>query len=318
MPAPVPFTVLGGYLGAGKTTLLNRILAAPGAGDMAVMVNDFGRLNIDAELVAAQGGRAVRLENGCVCCTIGDSLVESLMQVMAATPRPARILVEASGVADPARVADFARLSPSLRLDRVIVLVDLEQIRARCADRHVGDMALKQLAAADVLVLNKADLVDDAARTETRAWVEGRSAAVVTFEATRADVPLAALFAPSERAGQAPRDHDHNRNHDHPHDDFDAVRTWSFETRRVFDRARLEALLDGLPPAVLRAKGFVDLAGEGLMTLQLTGRRWTLEPAPDGVPRGQSRLVVLGTPGMPADADLRRLVTGAVTGSPAT
>jgi len=155
----IPFTVIGGYLGAGKTTLLNRILAARESANMAVLVNDFGALNIDADLIVAQGGQAVRLENGCICCTIGDSLTTSLLTVLRAEPRPERVLVEASGVADPSRVADFARLSPSLRLDRVIVLVDMEQIRERCADPHVGDMALKQLAGADVLVLNKMDLV---------------------------------------------------------------------------------------------------------------------------------------------------------------
>jgi len=147
-----------------------------------------------------------------------------------------------------------------------------------------------------------------------RGWVEARSAAVLTLEAANAEVPIEALFAPSERADEPPQlhDHAHDHDHDHRHEDFDSVRTWSFETPRIFEKAKLEALLDGLPPAILRAKGFVRFTDGSQQTLQLTGRRWTLEPSPEGVPSGASRLVVLGTPEMPEGKELQKLLNTAL------
>src|ERR1700748_2298313 len=103
----IPFTVIGGFLGAGKTTLLNRLLAGETGRRFAVLVNDFGALDIDSRLIARHGGDTIALANGCLCCTIGDSLVTNLLALLETPERFDHIVVEASGVADPARVADF-------------------------------------------------------------------------------------------------------------------------------------------------------------------------------------------------------------------
>ena len=108
MTDAIPFTVIGGFLGAGKTTLLNRLLRGATGRRFAVMVNDFGALDIDGRLVAEHAGETIALANGCLCCTIGDSLVTTLLALLERSERFDHIVVEASGVADPGRIADLA------------------------------------------------------------------------------------------------------------------------------------------------------------------------------------------------------------------
>src|SRR4029077_18189906 len=128
--------VIGGFLGAGKTTLLNRLLRGSTGRRFAVLVNDFGTLDIDGSLVADHGGDTIALANGCLCCTIGDSLVTTLLALLDPPELFDDIVVEASGVADPGRVADLATLETRLARDGVIVVVDAALVRARGADRR--------------------------------------------------------------------------------------------------------------------------------------------------------------------------------------
>src|SRR4051812_41004512 len=114
MTNPIPFTVIGGFLGAGKTTLLNCLLAGTTGRRFAVLVNDFGTIDIDGRLIAAHRGDTISLANGCVCCTIGDSLVETVMRLLEGARRFDHIVVEASGVADPGRIADLGVLDERL------------------------------------------------------------------------------------------------------------------------------------------------------------------------------------------------------------
>ena len=130
----IPFTVIGGFLGAGKTTLLNRLLAGAQGRRFAVLVNDFGALDIDGDLIAQHGGNTIALANGCLCCTIGDSLVQTLMDLLDRAQAIDHIVVEASGVADPGRIADLGVLDERLRHDGVVVVVDAAEVRARAAE----------------------------------------------------------------------------------------------------------------------------------------------------------------------------------------
>src|SRR5450631_2715203 len=191
MTDAIPLTVIGGFLGAGKTTLLNRLLRGATGRRFAVMVNDFGALDIDGRLVADHGGDTIALANGCLCCTIGDSLVTALLSLLERPDRFDHIVVETSGVADPGRIADLAVLEPRLSRDGVIVVVDAAEVCARAADRRVGDTIIRQLAAADLLVLNKTDLACDLA--VLRGWLSTHSVAPL-LEARHADVPLDLLF----------------------------------------------------------------------------------------------------------------------------
>ncbi len=294
---PIPFTVIGGFLGAGKTTLLNRLLVAPHGRRFAVLVNDFGSVDIDGRLIVAHGGDTIALANGCLCCSIGDSLATTLLDLLERPDRFDHVVVEASGVADPGRIADIGGIEPRLSRDGVIVVVDAADVRARAADRYVGDTVLRQIAAADLLVLNKRDLVEDAEATTLKTWLEGIAGAVAVVEARHADVPLAALFGLPPGADLHPAAPACEP----------AFRTWTFATPHPLSREGLVAVLDALPSPVLRAKGFVrfaDSPGRRAL-LQRVGRRSRLDDEGAwGLGRLVSEIVVIGTPDMPSDADL--------------
>ncbi|MGE8641526.1 MAG: CobW family GTP-binding protein, partial [Achromobacter sp.] len=155
--ARIPLTVVGGFLGAGKTTLLNHVLSASRR-RAAVLVNDFGPIDIDAGLVAQQADAVIRLANGCVCCSMAGGLDDALARVLALDPLPEWIVIEASGVSDPSRIAQVGMCDPLLQLEGVVVLVDVANVRALAADPLLSDTVARQLKAADLLVLNKTDL----------------------------------------------------------------------------------------------------------------------------------------------------------------
>lgn len=280
MSERIPFTVIGGFLGAGKTTLLNRLLRGAPGRRFAVMVNDFGALDIDGRLVAEHAGDTIALANGCLCCTIGDSLVTTLLALLDGARRFDHIVVEASGVADPGRIADLAVIEPRLQRDGVIVMVDAGEVRRRAADRRVGDTITRQLGAADLLVLNKTDLAGDLALL--RCWLSTQSPAPV-LEARHADVPIDLLFGLEQRgvpsAGES----------------TDAFASWSYEWPDPVDRAGVLAILRDAQ-GLLRAKGILRFADspDRRTVVHLVGSR--LDVTDDGAwPDGTaSRLVLLG------------------------
>ena len=211
--APLPLTVIGGFLGAGKTTLLARMLRESRGRRLAVLVNDFGALNIDAELIAANDGDAIALTNGCACCSIGDDLTDALIGVLSAAVPFDAVVIEASGVSDPWRIAQVGLADPGLTLDGVIVLVDAAAVLEQAADPLLADSLRRQLKAADLIVVNKVDLVDGARLGRVRDWVAAVAPDTPTFEATQAVVPLAlvtsaAMPAPlrAAAAGALPTD----------------------------------------------------------------------------------------------------------------
>ena len=160
----------------------------------AVLVNDFGELDVDGSLVAAHGGDTLTFANGCVCCSMGDDLVGAIDRLLDGSRRPDQILVEASGVADPAPIADVATLHPGLSRDLVVVIADAETLRSRYEDRRLRDTVARQLDAADLLVLNKCDRVREGAREETESWIRAR-VRVPIIRTVGADVPMELLSA---------------------------------------------------------------------------------------------------------------------------
>jgi G3E family GTPase len=121
--ASIPLTVIGGFLGAGKTTLVNHLLATAER-RWGVLVNDFGAVNVDAALIAESGSDSVALANGCVCCAMGDDLGDALANLVARNPAPEHVIVEASGVGDPWRIAQLALIEPGFSLEPLVVLAD--------------------------------------------------------------------------------------------------------------------------------------------------------------------------------------------------
>lgn len=287
--APIPATVLGGYLGAGKTTLVNRLLRDPGGRRIGVLVNDIGEVSIDAALIAEATDDLVTLANGCICCTLSDGFAAAL-DPLRGLPLDA-IVVECSGVADPNAVAAHVQ-TPGFALAGVVVLADASTLAARAVDRYVGTTVTRQLAAADLVVLNKADLVDDGA-ARTAAAVVGR-AAPGTPVLTTVDADVATEVVLGARH--------HDRALDvaplpgHP----TTTTTWT----EPLTRAALDALLGDLPPHTVRAKGVFDVvehAGHRVV-VQVVGRRATVTvatPWPAGTER-RSVLVTIEAP--PPDA----------------
>ena len=164
----IPVTVLGGFLGAGKTTALNALLRGTGL-RVAVLVNDFGAVNIDAGIIESRGGGMVSLSNGCVCCALGPDLGEGIARLAALEPAPDAIVIEASGVSDPWRIAQLARLEAGVHLDSVLVLADAVRLPALLADRWLADTLERQVARADLVLLTHADLASVAEVEATRA-----------------------------------------------------------------------------------------------------------------------------------------------------
>ena len=145
MLQPIPFTILGGYLGSGKTTLLNHVLRHNEGRRLAVIVNDFGSVNIDAMLIQTRTSEMVALANGCVCCSISTGLAEALTVLSQRTPPPEHVIIEASGVADPIRVGYFGS-APPYRLDGVVVLADATAICDQASDKYVGSNGVATVA----------------------------------------------------------------------------------------------------------------------------------------------------------------------------
>lgn len=285
----IPLVVIGGYLGAGKTTLLNHILSNAGPRRITVLVNDFGSINIDASLIRERTGDVINLENGCVCCSIGGRLVEALLAVSSRSDAPDLLIIEASGVSDPVRIAQIGLLDRAFRLDGIVVLVDAERVEATLADPYVGDIAQRQIAGATAIVLNKMDLLGEPSREAVKARVEALANSRVIVQATHAAVPLGLIFdrhvpparhrgAMSLSASPTPRD----------------VCSFSFVTDACLSRKQLKEALRSVSAKLLRAKGLVRLESDGAWhDLHVVGNRVVLSASPART-GAESQIVLIG------------------------
>jgi G3E family GTPase len=284
----VPLTVIGGFLGAGKTTLVNALLAEPHGLRLAVLVNDFGAVNIDASLIAARDGDMVALSNGCVCCAMGDDLGRGIMEMLARRPPPDHIVVEASGVADPWRIAEIALLDPDLCLSGVVVLADASRIEELSGDRLVGETARRQLLAADLLILTKPDLVAAkqlAALPATLTPVAPRARFLIGMQGA---VPASLVLG--EMAAE-PRPTTSARARSRPHGAI--FESATLRPLRPVMESELRKALEMLPDTVLRVKGLLSVPDStaDAWLVQGVGRR--VEISRHCMPSGTEHALVL-------------------------
>ncbi len=305
----VPVTVIGGYLGAGKTTLLNHILRTS-TERIVVLVNDFGSINIDAELISSSDEDTIILANGCICCSLVDGLGVALNGVRAMHPRPARLVIEASGVADPVSIAAYAH-DGGLRLDGVVTVIDAETIRVRTKDRYVGDIVLRQITGADLLLVTKTDLIDEETLAGLRAWLTGIAGNRPVIEALHGAAPRTVLLgagsseAPvdvGELAGGAMAD--------------DVFETWSFTSDLALDGDVLREVVASWPEVVVRVKGIVRAISatdetERRVVVHRVGARTTLTDEGPWT-SGPSQLVAIAVRGAMNPADLDASVAIAI------
>lgn len=287
--ANLPLTVIGGYLGAGKTTLVNNLLTQANGLRAAVLVNDFGEVNIDAALIAEHDGDTISLTNGCMCCSMADGFYVAVAHILKHADKIDHIIVEASGVAEPGKIGQKGQAF-GLPLDGVLVVVDAEQIRTQAVNKYVGDTVLRQLEQADMLLLNKTDLVSRETLAEVRLWLADHAPAVPIYETANSAIPLEVLLGQlrhreGDEIGQS-------RTPGHGH------RWWMLERDEPISRQALARLADRLGKRVFRAKGFVYLAEapSNRQLFQQVGRRWSLKDLGPGASDSTKTQVVVIEP----------------------
>lgn len=290
--------VLGGYLGAGKTTLVNALLSNADGLRVTVLVNDFGEVNVDASLIRERGDDVIGLENGCVCCTIGGRLVETLIAIGERETRPDLLVIEASGVSDPMRIAQVGLLDKAFRLHGIVVAVDVDGIAQTLADPYVGDIARKQIASASTLVLTKTDLVDAQAMAQTSAQLDAIGSTKIRVIAENGVVPHTILFPDEALAGT---ETSHGLLSPKPIRAAaralpPGLRSFVWHPQGTVDRVRLKGVLMQYPHKLLRAKGFVPLSPDIMGEVHAVGSRvaFTRRPRCDASPGAAVAVVVIG------------------------
>jgi G3E family GTPase len=327
----MPVTIITGFLGSGKTTLLNHILKNQEGVKTAVLVNEFGEVGIDNELIVTTGEDMVELSNGCICCTINNDLVNAVHKVLERQDQIDYLVVETTGLADPLPVAlTFlgTELRDLTRLDSIITVVDAENYSL---DLFNSQAAHSQIAYGDIILLNKADLVDEGDLDRLEIRIRDIKQGARILRTTRSQVPLPLIlsvglfesdqyFQTEEHDhehhehhdhhdhhdhsecnhdhGHCTHDHDHDHHHHHHHSDHlenDGFTSISFQSDKPLAIKKFQYFLDNqLPENVFRAKGILWFdESPRRHVFHLCGKRFSLEDEDwKGEPKNQ--LVLIG------------------------
>ena len=204
----IPVAVIGGYLGAGKTTVVNHLLRNAAGRRIAILVNEFGDLPIDEDLIEAESEDMIAISGGCICCSFGSDLTAALIKLSELVPPPDHVVIEASGVAMPGTVALSISILPGFALAGVVVLADGDRIQAQAEDDYIGDTILRQLSDADVIVHSKTDLQPNAAAVEAvESWLQATAPQARVVTTAQGRVPpdiILGLTGPKRQAASQP------------------------------------------------------------------------------------------------------------------
>jgi G3E family GTPase len=323
----LPVTIITGFLGSGKTTLLNHILQNQQGIKIAVLVNEFGEIGIDNDLIISADETMVELSNGCICCTINNDLVDAIYTILEREEKVDYLVVETTGIADPLPVAlTFlgTELRDLTRLDSIVTLVDCDNFSI---DLFNSDAAYNQIVYGDILILNKTDLVDDADVDLLEVRLRDIKADARILRTTKSQVPLPLILSVGlfesdkyfdtpdnhnhdhhEHEHHCTEDHEHDENchhdhHDHDHHNHsnhlenDGFISVSFVSDKPFYIRKLQSFLDNkLSVNVFRAKGILWFQESPERHIfHLSGKRFTIED--DVWKKGQkkeNKLVFIG------------------------
>lgn len=279
MNSATPITIIGGYLGTGKTTLINHLLRHADGVRLAVLVNDFGELPIDAELIEAQEGDVISLSGGCVCCSYGDDLSLALQKLQSAEPLPEHIFIEASGVALPGAIGRSLSLHRDYLLEGIVVLADAKSVQINANKKYIADTIERQLADADLVLLNMMDLLSNSEASSVREWFAQNYADARLIETAFSSINPKFLFEVDGRRHASAHACTSAHTSHHAESYFSSI---TLNIEQPTDAHALASKLASKDCDLVRAKGFVIHTDQTRKLIQVVGRRWSVTDVPTG------------------------------------
>lgn len=267
----IPVSVIGGYLGSGKTTLINQLLRNADGRKLAVLVNEFGALPIDADLIEAQSDTMISISGGCVCCSYGNDLIQALLEISKLESAPDHILIESSGVALPGAIAASVSINGNFEIAGIITLVDSELILEQASNEYIGDTIERQLGDSDIVLLNKCDLVDEVHLAYLESWLVEKALYATAVRVTYASLPNSIVLQDYVR--------DTRKQNISFNSHTNIFESQVIEFSKEYDANIVAQKLADPEFNLLRSKGFVPTPS-GLQAIQTVGRRWSVTDAP--------------------------------------